>query len=375
MQNRPLRPTLKHSTVTTLICMRNRDNTVFSNMPFEVICKMSGYSLEDNLCDFDTGLHYIAFGKLDELEALLELKPFLVLHTGKGHSVLTPRGTIIKNKSFYECAIGEGDPDIKALIESCYLQVKGGEEIMKAQFERYLPHIQSMPCKKFDDLRWLFQVLINSPLEDVAAELKTGEEYDWDYCSELRKGSYRKGSDLRDAMDKFREDELNSADRCIDQPGMHYNDQSIVHVYDLIAQHENDLIVGNNYDKLRLACRQMLGFKQLLKFTAYDRIVFASDQSEEAISGKKINRKNGFNYKHDKENAFPCFNLDLVGSHTGLGFGFYISLYGGADVRRHGRGRSVLGFKTYVKQKQQAWEPYAATASPSRADKMCNVLK
>ena len=73
------RPTLESSKIQMLLALRRHEGTLFSDMPSDIICKISGYSLEDNWRDYEVGLHYIVNGKLKEFKALLEAKPFLVL--------------------------------------------------------------------------------------------------------------------------------------------------------------------------------------------------------------------------------------------------------------------------------------------------------
>lgn len=230
---------------------------------------------------------------------------------------------------------------------------------MKAQFQRCVPEIQAPPppSQQVDDLTWLFDAIVKSPMEDVVAELKTGENYDWNYCSPLRQGRGYGGSDLRDNLDKFRKDELDSPCR---------NDQRIVHVYTLLEQYEDRLIAGGNYDKLILACRQILGLRQLLNCTGYDRIVFASGQINEATEGKEINRDRGYNYKYS-EGSFPVFDIDLINSHSGLGFDFFVSIYA-----LGGRGAAFAGgccfedFKIYVEQKHHACGTLCSNSQPKK---------
>jgi hypothetical protein len=344
------RPTLESSKIQMLLTLRRREGTLFSGMPSEIICKISGYSLEDNWRDYEVGLHYIVNGKLKELKALLEAKPFLVLFDGKGSSVTTPRGTTLTDHSFYICAIKEGDPNIKPYIESVFFKVKGGEELMMAQFK----YIQTLPCEQPDDLTWLFDAIVESSMDDVEAELKTGKDYDWDYCSPSRQGRGYGGSDLREALNKFREKERARTCSTLNSSDMQNNDQRIDQVYTLLALYENRLIVGNNYNKLRLACRQILGLRQLLNCSGYDRIVFASGQINQATKGEEINRDTAYNYKYPDQvvgTSFPAFNIDLIHSHSGLGFDFCISICEGARLLA---AVAYGGFKIYVEQKHQA---------------------
>jgi len=344
------RPTLESSKIQMLLTLRRREGNLFSGMPSEIICKISGYSLEDNWRDYEVGLHYIVNGKLKELKALLEAKPFLVLFDGKGSSVTTPWGATFRDHSFYICAIKAGDPDIKPYIESVFFQVKGGEEVMMSQFK----YIQTLLCEQPDDLTWLFDAIVESSMDDVEAELKTGKDYDWDYCSPSRQGRGYGGSDLREALNRFREEELAKACRTLNSSDMHNNDQRIDQVYKLLALYEDRLIVGNNYNKLRLACRQILGLRQLLNCSGYDRIVFASGQMDKATKGKKISRDSGYDYKYPDKDfgvAFPSFNMAAINSHTDLGFGFFISRYGAVSVRTLYLWHELVGFQNLCRTK------------------------
>jgi hypothetical protein len=178
------------------------------------------------------------------------------------------------------------------------------------------------------DLTGLFNILINSHPDDVAAELKTGEDYDWDYCSPLRRGSYHKGSDLRDALNQFRED---LKPGILTAPRMHCNYQNLQHAFDMLIREWNNLQVGNNYDKIYLAWRQIVGIIELQGLPGYERKAFARDRVEEIGKGQPLDdRSTEYKYGVGK---FPCNDGAGVDTHSGFGFDFAADIYGGRGAR------------------------------------------
>src|SRR5580692_530086 len=166
MQNRPrLAPTQ----IQTLLFMRQCENNPFFDLPIELICEISGYSREANEADFALALHYVAYGKFELLKTLLRDKPFLVLF--KGGTVDTPEGLTLKNRTLLECAIGAGDPEIIEWIKPIFSQFKGGEAEKERQLELYRPWMEAIKKQKPYDLKWLFQIIIESDPEDVRKEL------------------------------------------------------------------------------------------------------------------------------------------------------------------------------------------------------------
>jgi hypothetical protein len=264
---------------------------------------------------------------LESLKTLLETKPFLVLFKGLPKKpLITPAGLVIEdeNITLLECALGAGDPEIVEMIKPYFLQFQGGKEKMEHQLQRYRPCIDAIMTQKPYDLTGLFNILINSHPDDVAAELKTGEDYDWDYCSPLRIGSYHKGSDLRDALNQFRED---FKPGILTAPRMHCNYQNLQHAFDMLKDKWNNLRVGNNYDKIDLAWQQIIGIIELQGLPGYERKAFARDRVEEIGEGQSLDDRST-EYKYGV-GRFPCNDGSSVDTHSGFGFDFAADIYGG----------------------------------------------
>lgn len=313
---------LNRKQLHTLLLARKREGNFFSNLPVELIREISEFGRDDK--EFNTALHQVADGELEAIKAILDeashkedktkLKELLLL----SGTAVTPAGLIVKHTSLLECALGSGDPEMIALIKPYFSTFAGGEEEMTRQLERYRPCIEAMQNQKPDDLTWLIDIIKKSSSEDVAAELKTGDQYDKTYQSPLR-----------DAFNKFREEKLDPKVRIITKPRMHCNYKNLPHAYELLDVEWDNLKVGNNYDKIYLVSQQMIGLLHLVELPAYERYLFAKGQVEEATVGKKIERS--FKYKYGS-GEFPRYDVALINSHSGVGFDSFVSIYGGGDA-------------------------------------------
>jgi len=296
---------------------KNNPNNPFSNMPKEIIRNIK--YLPDPDPDFLDALKETTDGQLKELRDRLQkaksdpvkLKS-LLLQAG---DVITPGGVEVRGTTLLECAIGSGDPEIVALIKPYFLEFKEGEEEREIQLERYRHCIEEMQTQKPDDLTWLIDIIKESSLEDVRAELATGDNYDPNY----KEGN----SPLRNALNKFREEKLDPKSRIIDKPRMHCNYQNLIHAYEILYAEWNKLIVNDSYDKHDLICQQIIGLIQLLELPAYERYVFARGQIDDAIAGKKIERSLACLYGNG---SFPNVDINLINGRTGVGFNSYISI-------------------------------------------------
>lgn len=346
---------LIRSQVLNMIKGRYDSGSLFSQLPPEIIRRIKYSPTPDQ--DFLGALKDTADGKLEELRAKLEMNPRLLLQAG---SVVTPAGILVCDTTILECAIGAGeDEEMIKMIKSYFSKLPGGEEAMESQIERYRPCIQEMQNQKPDDLTWLIDIVKNSSLADVSAELATGDEYDETYQSLLR-----------DALNQFRKEKLDPKHRVITNPQMHCNYQNLAHAFDIHDCEWRNLKEGNNYDRIYLVAQQIIGFIELVELPAYERYVFARGQAEKAIEGKGIERSLKYKYS---EGEFPCYDAAKVNSHVGVGFDSAISIYvpGGPAGLASAGGSCV--YKTYVEQKLQTCRTYAAT--PNKENSVCNLLR
>jgi len=321
---------LIRSQVVNMIKGRHDSGSLFSLLPREIIRRLKYSPTPDQ--DFLDALKDAADGKLEELRAKLEKNPLLVLHAG---DVVTPAGLLVLDTTLLECAIGGGeDKEMIEMIKSYFSKLPGGDEAMESQIARYRPCIKEMQNQKHDDLTWLIEIVKNSSLADVAAELATGADYDETYQSPLR-----------DALNKFRKEKLDPKHRVITKPQMHCNYHNLTHAFDIRSREWSNL----KEERIHLVEQQIIGFIALVELPAYERYVFARGQADKAIEGKGIERSLQYQYSAGE---FPCYDARLVDSHSGVGFNSVVSLYGGWTGHAHW-GLSGDFYKNYVEQKLQ----------------------
>ena len=256
----------------------------------------------------------------------------------------TRAGLQVKYKTILECALGEGDMELAAIIIPYFDEFAGGPEERKRQFDPYQSCIAAIPNQQPDyDVTWLIEIIKKSPHQDILAELATGDRYDPSYQSPLR-----------EAMNKFRSEMLAPERRIITTVRMHCNYQNLDYADAILDREWNSLKVpeGDGYDKHRLVARQILGFIELVELPAYERYVFARGQSDKAIAGKKIERSLDYQHPSELGRSFPDYSETAINSHSGVGFEVYVSIYGwdwvvGCRTPLH------WYWKTYVEQKQQ----------------------
>ncbi len=262
-------------------------------------------------------LHHAAFARqkdVDTLLAMLEANPRLLLKAG---NVITPGGLDVRGVTIYEFLLGAGDPNLAKRVEPFFEKLENGQNERTRQFERYRPHIDAMLTQEPDDLKCLFDIIKQSSADDVAAELATGDQYDTRYQSPLR-----------DAFNKFREVKLDPQVRIMTEPRMHCNYQNLIHAYSMLALEWDNLYAasGNNYKKLYLVAREIIGLIELIELPGYERCLFARGQVKAAAAGKEIERSHKY---ENGSGSFPNFDSSLVTSHSGVGFDSFISISGG----------------------------------------------
>lgn len=348
-----------------LVSGRHTPGCLFSRLPRELILIIST-SAQDKT-KFNTALHHAAFGELKALRTVLEkakkdacqkntatskqvfLNPLKELLFNRGQTV-APGGLTIKHTTLLEYAFLSGDPEMVAMIKPYFSEVKGGEEEMEKQLARCRPCIEAMTKQQPEDLTGLFDIIKKASAQDVAEELKTGDQYEKAYQSTLR-----------DALNQWRQAKLDPANRVINvlkAPRMHCNYQNWIHVDEFLDNERKknnweDLVNVNNYDKLFLILRQLRGFLELLELPVCERFAFA--RARLVITPLLKNLERLLKYRL-ANNSFPRFHKSLIDSHSGLGFDFYVSIFGrggeqdGAERRRPA---AWTFYKPYVEQKLQ----------------------
>jgi len=343
---------LIRSQVNATLMLWKRGDNVFSQLPIELIPVIKRLVTPDK--DFLDALHNAAFAELKTLKTKLDAakaKPDktdlmrLLLQAG---DVVTPGGKLIGDVTLLDCALGAGDIEMAEMIKPYFDEFAGGKREFERQRERYRSCIEAMATQQHDyDITWLVNIIKKSSLKDVAAERATGDKYDLTYQSPLR-----------DAMNKFRDDMLDPKRRIIKKPRMHCNYKNFDHVDDVLEKewdHLMEHVPGQDeYEKHRLIACQIYGLMELLDLPAYERCVFAQDDSTAAFAGRPIKRSFDYKSRSDFGKTFPAFSKDLVHTHSGAGFDFWISIFGLPAVCNATGGWLRRGvFKTCVKQKQQ----------------------
>lgn len=342
---------LSREQVNTMLVLRQRENSLFSPLPTELIRDI----IEWENGDIAQALQYAAYARKEDVAALLkmlEADPNLLLDAGH---VKTPGGDEIRNVTIYELVLGTGDYELAKMVQPYFSNINDGEQQRIRQYERYKPHIEGMLEQKPYDLIPLIDLIKQASAEDVTAL--------------LNKDMTRK-SKLCEAIIRFRKD---WSPRILTKPCMHYNYASLQHAFELLEREWANLYKtgGNDYYKIRLVWRQLIGF-EMRRLPGIDRCVMAQGLYDVIVKQKVIARSYKFN---NSDGDFPIIASD--DSISGLGEDFSVDAAG-----RNARGQpgrrglaDVDGrWGTYIEQKLQTCKTYAATASIS-TDRMCNSLK
>jgi hypothetical protein len=369
-------PQLTQAQINILFKMRNEEkNNIFyqKNMPDELIERIGNFGThidshdlsdalmreralrrcialeakEDIHCsDIERALHHAAFARKEDIArvlAMVKINPRLMLEAG---NVLTPAGLLIKGVTIYEFFLGAGDPEAAKCVRDVFfksikeynrkfphdaLSIKQAKNVLYEQYERYRPQIEGMLTQQPDDLSPLIEIIKQASTEDVKA---------------LLKNDMTRESPLRDAMIAFRKDWAPSV---ITEPCMHFNYENLRYLFFILhsqfdALYEAD---NDNYNKLHLVMRQLIGFK-MRRLTGIDRCIFAQSLDEIIREGQPIERISVCQGANPVD--FPMtFSDDIL---TGLGFDCFIDIYGTLSQQRPPRGRaSFMIFSEYMIQK------------------------
>lgn len=339
---------LIRSSINSMLMLWKRGDTVFSQLPIEMILAIKHLPTPDN--DFLEALHHTVFGELEALKAKLEEakpdKKDLMRLLLQAADVMTPGGKLIKGVTLLECALGAGDIEMAEMIKSYFDEFEGGKKEFERQRDRYRSCIEAIATQQHDyDINWLIEIIKMSSQKDVAAELASGDQFDPTYQSPLR-----------DAMNQFRRDMLDPKRRIISTPRMHCNYKNFEHVDEVIHREYGNL----KYGKHRLVSCQIYGFMQLIDLPAYDRFEHAQYEPDVRIASIAGPIKRSFDYKDPNElgNTFPMFSEGLLLSHSGVGFDSYVSinnagpmLTGGRPYKDSGRTLDGVCFKNCLDHK------------------------
>ena len=334
--------------IYTLLMLRNRQGSIFSTLPMDVIREISAHSLNLNT-DIEQALHHAAYARLEDVDALLSMldkNPRLLLQRG---DVQTPGGDVHKRITIYEFLLGDGDYELALKVKAYFDKIDNGELIRSRQEEPYRPLIEGMLTQKPYDLTPLIELIKEASPETITALLN----FDMTGDSELCK-----------AIIQFRKD---WAPKIFCAPNMHYNYASLKHAFDILWSEWGNLCKAsnNNYDKIDLVWRQLIGF-EMRRLPGIDRCAIAQglyylmENKEAPVLSYKL--RNG-----DVVKDFPITITD--DSLAGLGGDFCINLVGwrryAADTLSPFAGLQCARWKTYVEQKLQTYRTYAVTASSS----------
>ncbi|MBV9576075.1 MAG: hypothetical protein JO149_05585, partial [Gammaproteobacteria bacterium] len=190
-------PTFNRAEMKAMLILQRNPHTLFSHLPEDMLA-LSKYFL-----DLLDALKEAVYGKLEALHTRLDRakknKELLRILLLQKDGVVTPNGLQVKCTTLLGCAICAGDPEMVAMIKPYFLELVDGEVQLRRQLEYYRPCIEEILTQKPENLKWLFDLIIKSPLEWIAAELATGKNYDRNFSSPLR-----------EALNIFRAKKLNS---------------------------------------------------------------------------------------------------------------------------------------------------------------------
>lgn len=131
---------------------------------------------------------------LTNLKKMLDANPRLVLYAG---TVKTRAGLLVKRTTLLKFAIYSLDSKLAELVMPYYDHplIEGGAALREAELVTCRPHIDALvrelefyqeQKKSTYDLTYLFDIIDQASDADVAAELATGTQYNWDHKSTLR---------------------------------------------------------------------------------------------------------------------------------------------------------------------------------------------
>ena len=301
--------------IYTMLILRQRQETLFSTLPIELIQEISDYGQDPN-SDIANALHHAAYARKEDVEALLimlDKNPRLLLQAG---NVTTPGGDEIRRVTLYEFLLGAGDYELAEKVQAYFEKIEHGSQERIRQYERYRQHIEGMLTQKPYDLSPLIELIKKASPEEVNALLNkdtTGED------------------ELCKAILQFRKD---WAPRILLKPCMHYNYASLQQAFELLDKEWDNLYKasGNNYDMIDLVWRQLIGF-EMRRLPGIDRCVMA--QGFYYVIEEKEALARSYNLRSGAAKVFPVSITD--DSLDGLGGDFAVLGNGARVVSGVGR--------------------------------------
>lgn len=293
--------------IYTMLILRQRQDTLFSTLPIELIQEISDYGQDPN-SDIAKALHHAAYARKEDVEALLTMldkNPRLLLQAG---NVTTPGGDEIRRVTLYEFLLGAGDYELAGIVQVYFDKIVHGEQERIRQYERYRPHIEGMLTQKPYDLEPLIELIKKATPEQVRALLNKDMTDENDLCN---------------ALIQFRKD---WAPKILTKPCMHYNYASLKNAFELLNREWNNLLnAGRYYDRLNLFWRQLIGF-EMRRLPGIDRCVMAQGIRDVIEGEAAVARTYTFINSEAAHATFPITVADS--SIYGLGGDFAITTYG-----------------------------------------------
>lgn len=197
---------------------------------------------------------------------MLDENPQLLRQAG---NVVTPGGDEIKGVTPYEFLLGAGDYELAAKVQVYFAKIENGEADRLRQCQRYEPYINEMLTQPPYDLTPLMQLIEKASSDQITtllSQLRKDDQNDNEVCQEIR---------------AFQQ---HWAPRSITKTGMHYNYNSLLHAFELLA----NLPVGVEEEKTILWA-QLIGF-QMRRLPGIDRCIMAQGLYDIVEKSKVIER-------------------------------------------------------------------------------------
>lgn len=332
-----------------LFMMRNRNDTIFTQLPSEIFQKIL-FDVDPN-SDVAKVLHHAAYARQEDVITLLNMigqNPRLLLQAG---DVITPGGNEVRRVTVYEFCLGAGDFDLAKMIEPFFIKIPQGDSERLRQFEAYKPHIEGILTQEAYDIKPLIVAFKKAKKNDVIALLNQDMTHQ---------------SDLFKAVIQYRKDH---GPRIICKPEMHYNYQSLSNAALVLYQEWRNRKLG--VEKRNILWR-LLGF-QMRRLPGVDRCAFAQGISCLMQGNDRLHRS--YNLKVPRRiPEFPITLTDDDNNLSGLGgtgvSSYCIDAYG-EDTHAYGNLypsfiERIEDYKEYIKYKI---EPYITLTNTSKKRK------
>lgn len=254
---------------------KDEHSSVFQeNLPVDMLREI--FSFKEALDQsFKPALGYAATGNFEELKALLEKQPLLVIFRG---DVTTSKGIALKNTTLLECALHTGDFKLAQMIASYFDILKEGTKEKEKQLTNSRETIEALTgSQKIQDMDWLFDVIKESSFDDVQEELATGTNYKTNY-----------DSGLRDALNALKEEVKEAKDK----GDMYCNYEDLVSLYEKLKLEYNNLVKINqgksDSSKVDLILEKVIGLVQQFKLSEEEIQSLPGDRQKLVMNGAQF---------------------------------------------------------------------------------------